>query len=235
VFRLEVHGDVYRLFVNGRLVVGPVQTAAFRGGRRVGIASDQFRLDVKDFEVLALPEAHVRQVISDDSLAALYVDPHAMPGFSVTNRQLVSNQELARVDDLPLAELQSNGRIVSVVTGLSGGPQSALLSVVFAVHMCRTQAGAAWLYTTLLDLAQRYTRNLPHYADTSLPGLGDRNALLSFSAGAAGSPTIVEDLVLQSGVYTATAYMTFSADATTIDQQVAVVAHLLAALVHARG
>jgi hypothetical protein len=179
-YRLEVHGKEYTLFVDGQRIVR-FKIGTFSRGTRVGVWSMNQQVLVKSFTVTQLGSA--KPLATLPAVEAVDLRPQDVPtSLTAGAGHFSTNQEVARLNKVPLTTLAGAGNIISYSTSYvapsrpSFGP-TWLAAYVFA-FLSPDNAEAD--LTGRLTALQRTWSGNTNYAAGPVSALGDEGHALGY-------------------------------------------------------
>jgi hypothetical protein len=200
-YRLEVHGRDYTLFINGRRIVR-FTIGKFGKGTTVGVWSLNQQILVNSFKVTQLRSA--KPLAALPAVEVVDLRPQDVPSsLAPGDGHFATNQELARLNRVPLATLAGAGNIISYHTSYIAlsqpdfGPVWATASVDAFLSPDTAQTS---LTTRLAGLGQLWSGNT-NYAASTVGGLGDEAHALGYEYFAGNYDATQVAIVFRRGRY----------------------------------
>jgi hypothetical protein len=181
IFRIDVHGTDYTLWINGAQIVQfPIVRSS--AGTRVGVWTDHRKIDVKNFMVTRLGDAVPLKTAPP--MKALSLGRSDIPrGLQAEGGYYSTPEAIAREWSQSIDMIRERGEILAYTTlygqGSDGPPLATFLEVTITAYSSITFAQKG-----LIDALPGSDTPGPAYGDwvvTDLRGLGDGASLLSYN------------------------------------------------------
>jgi hypothetical protein len=146
-YRVVVHGDIYRLFIDGRAVTTAVTIRKYRGFTGVGLWSNHYRIRVKDFRVVAAAPPVAGNDLDPEGLANLGLHDGAKP---IISPVCLTVDQYAALRHLAVSVVRRAGMLASCAT-VWGGPAALsfgreVTELTGSITMFDTARDASWGY-----------------------------------------------------------------------------------------
>jgi hypothetical protein len=210
-YRLETHGNVYRLLIDGRAMVPWTLVKLQTAGNMVGLTFTYVPAAVKSFTVYALPPVPVTTSLDTSALQGHVLAPSDVP-FTPDNAVFRDNTRYALDTKLDLATVRRTGRLYGYYQGFQG----AATYVEQSVNLHQNPAGAHAAFALFSGNIQKSTGQYLGYRVESVTGekIGDESFAFGYHYLLQGSPSYVLKVLFHRGNY----YVVITVD--TADQRV---------------
>jgi hypothetical protein len=184
---VEVRGDLYRVLIDGRVVVGYVRIPGFRTYSQIGLWTSHYQLKVKSFTVSSLTRESISSSLDTTKIARRALT-WGDAGKPILSPHFLSPQEYAVTHGVRLAIVRRNGQIVTytaawgtpAVTPDDASHAQGVVQVDNAVTTYRRLPGAEWGYKEELRVAGRASTLSSEVSSLKVPTVGDADTAFSY-------------------------------------------------------
>lgn len=197
-YRLDVWGNAYQLFIDGRAATARVRIPGYDSYRWIGLWSMYYHIKVRDFRVTAL--APTRRAAADvTTLERRTLTWSDEVGKPVINAQFLNSRQLARLWQVGTATLDRRGYLLSLSQAWGGGGDTtrpgrtrAVWDVADSLTAFRSVEGSQWGLAEETAIDRRAKEVRTAFQELSIPVVGDDRYAFRFTDGSGNTVMVLD-------------------------------------------